>query len=131
MEHEQEQTTLMGQNMVETIIIMGIVAVLTIIAAFGALFFKKGAAKFSLNPFEQITNFNLMFALLLYAATVPFYLWALKSVDLAIIFPINSLTYVWVSLLSMKFLGEHMNKYKWLGIASIILGVAMISFAVV
>ena len=121
----------MVQNMAETIIVIGIIAILTVLVAFGALFFKRGSKYFSLNIFKQIKNFNLIFGIFLYVAPMPIYLWALKSVDLAIIFPINALTYVWVSLLSVRFLGEKMNKYKWLGITSIILGVSMISFSAV
>ena len=37
-----------------------------------------------------------------------------------------ALVYVWVSLLSMFFLKEKMNKTKWLGVILIILGVTLI-----
>jgi len=117
--------------MVETIIIIGLVALFTVSVAFGAYFFKRGSEKFSFNPFEQLTNYNLMLGVFFYTLPMPVYLWALKNVDLAIVFPINALTFVWVSLLSVKFLGERMNKYKWLGIAGIVIGVAMISYSAV
>lgn len=72
-----------------------------------------------------------MLGVFFYVLPMPLYFWALKNADLAIVFPINSLTFVWVIMLSIKFLGEQMNKYKWLGITSIGLGVAMISYSVV
>jgi len=51
---------------------------------------------------------------------------ALKGGDLSILYPFVSVTYVWVALLSVRFLGEKMNKFKWIGIAMIILGVSFI-----
>lgn len=118
-------------SMVEPIIIVIVVALLTVSVAFGAFFFKKGSAKFSFNVYEQLTNFNLMLGVFFYLLPMPVYFWALKNADLFIVFPINALTYVWVIMLSVKFLGERMNKYKWLGITSIVLGVTMISYSVV
>ena len=41
-------------------------------------------------------------------------------------FPLVSLSYVWVTLVSMKFLGEEMNIAKLVGISSIIVGVVLI-----
>jgi uncharacterized membrane protein len=51
---------------------------------------------------------------------------ALKGGDLSVLYPFVALAYIWVSLLSVKFLGEKMNKFKWLGIALIIIGVSFI-----
>ncbi|MBI2549676.1 EamA family transporter [Candidatus Woesearchaeota archaeon] len=123
--------------MVETIVVAGIVAVFTVTAAFGALFFKKGASEFSLSIdiLKQlrgiIKNTNLLVGVFLYAAPTPVYLWALKNASLSLVYPITSLTYIWVSLLSMKFLRERMNRFKWLGISSIILGVSLLAYSTV
>ena len=117
--------------MVETILAVGVVAAFTIVGAFGALFFKKGSADFSMNVLHQLKNTNLIIGVLLYAVPTPIYLWALKNADLSLLYPINSLTYIWVSLLSMKFLGERMNKYKWTGTGLIILGVIMLAYSIV
>ncbi len=123
--------------MAEAIIAAGVVAAFTIVAAFGAVFFKRGSAKFalSLNPLKfavsSLRNTNLMVGIFLYAAPTPVYLWALKHADLSLIYPVNSLTYIWVSLLSVKFLGEKMNRHKWLGVACIILGVSLLAYSAV
>src|SRR3989338_6663239 len=125
----------MVQSMAEAIIAAGVVAAFTLVAAFGAVFFKRGSAKFalSLNPLKfavsNLRNTNLVIGVFLYAAPTPIYLWALKNANLSLIYPINSLTYIWVSLLSVKFLGERMNKYKWLGVACIILGVSLLAYS--
>ncbi|MBI2580292.1 EamA family transporter [Candidatus Woesearchaeota archaeon] len=123
--------------MAEAIIAAGIVAAFTIVAAFGAVFFKRGSAKFalSLNPLKfavsSLRNINLLIGVFLYAAPTPVYLWALKNANLSLIYPINSLTYIWVSLLSVRFLGEEMNRHKWLGVACIILGVSLLAYSAV
>jgi len=117
--------------MVEPLIVVVVVALFTSPAAVGAVFLKRGSAKFSLNLLEQLKNFNLLFGLSLYALPAPVYLWALKNADLSLIYPITALNYVWISFLSVKFLNEHMNKYKWIGIGAIILGVVMLSLSVV
>lgn len=117
--------------MAEAIFVVAVVALLTVSVAFGALFFKLGSAGFSFNVYRQLRNYNLILGVLFYMLPMPVYLWALKNADLAVVFPVNALTYVWVSFLSVRFLRERMNKYKWIGIASVIFGVALISYSVV
>lgn len=123
--------------MVKEIVVAGIVAAFTLVAAFGALFFKRGSSKFTLspNPFKlvigSLKNTNLIIGIFLYAAPTPVYLWALKNAPLSLIYPVNSLTYIWVSLLSVKFLGERMNRYRWLGVASIIIGVSLLAYSTI
>jgi uncharacterized membrane protein len=51
---------------------------------------------------------------------------ALKDGQLSILYPIISLSYVWVNLLSMYFFHEHMNLFKAIGIALIIGGVGLL-----
>ncbi len=64
---------------------------------------------------------------MLYGVSAVIYVWALKYGRLSLLYPITSLSYVWVSLLSVKFLKENMNNYKWIGISLIILGVILIT----
>ena len=44
------------------------------------------------------------------------------------LYPVISMSYVWVALFSKVFLHEEMNKYKWLGIILIVGGVILIGF---
>lgn len=98
----------------------------TLIGAFGALMLKKGSAKFNLNIFQQLKNWQLILGCSLYvlasAITIPTFRYG----ELSVLFPFVSLSYIWVSLLSIKHLGERMNAMKWLGIVAIIVGVALI-----
>ena len=65
-------------------------------------------------------------ALKLFVIGTMLFIPALRGGDLSILYPFVSLSYIWVALLSVRFLGEKMNKYKWIGIALIILGVSFI-----
>lgn len=104
-----------------------LVVVATFIGAFGSLFLKKGANNLHRTLSSIIKNKNLYFAVFLYGISTIVYIWALSNGDLSLIYPITSLTYVWISLVSVRFLGEKMNNFKWLGIIFIILGVFLIA----
>lgn len=54
---------------------------------------------------------------------------ALRDGQLSLLFPIISLTYVWVDLLSMYFFHDQMNIWKGAGIALIVGGVALLGRA--
>ncbi|NQU98252.1 EamA family transporter [Candidatus Woesearchaeota archaeon] len=99
----------------------------TVIGAFGSLYLKKGAADIHRNIFKQYKNFKLLFGIFLFLISSVFYVWALRYAELSLVYPITSFSYVWISLLSVKFLNEKMNTYKWLGILLIILGVLLIT----
>lgn len=112
---------------------IGLVIVGTIIGAFGPILFKKGAASFTINPktilknpFIILKNYYVISGCFLYAVSAFIFIPALRGGELSVLYPLVSLSYVWVALLSMKFLSERMNKIKWFGIALIILGVSLI-----
>ncbi|MFC1690539.1 EamA family transporter [Nanoarchaeota archaeon] len=98
----------------------------TILGAFGSLFFKRGAKHVNFNILEQLKNFELIKGFFFYVSSALIFIIALKYGDLSVLYPITSLSYIWVSLISIKYLNEEMNKYKWLGIALIVLGVIFI-----
>ena len=103
-----------------------LVLLATLIGAFGPILLKKASAR-KLSRISYLTKNNYLFGgVSLYAIGTMMFIPALKGGDLSILYPFVSVTYVWVSLLSVKFLGEKMNKYKWLGIALIISGVTFI-----
>ena len=100
----------------------------TFIGAFGSLYLKKGAKQLHRhNLLLQFFNRNLMLGVFLFVLSSVFYIGAMKYGDLSVLYPVTSLSYVWISLLSIRFLGEEMNRYKWIGIAMIILGVFLIT----
>ena len=107
---------------------IGLVILATIVGAFGPIFLKKASAKRLSKIKSLATNYHLFGGVALYAIGTLLFIPALKGGDLSVLYPFVALTYIWVSLLSVKFLGEKMNKLKWLGIALIIIGVSFIGF---
>ena len=105
---------------------IGLVITATIAGAFGPILLKKASSK-KLSSIKSLsTNYHLFGGVALYAIGTLLFIPALKGGDLSVLYPFVSLAYIWVSLLSVKFLGEKMDKFKWLGIASIIIGVTFI-----
>ena len=98
----------------------------TLVGAFGPILLKKASAKRLSKIKALATNYHLFGGVVLYAIGTMLFIPALKGGDLSVLYPLVSVAYIWVSLLSVKFLGEKMNKVKWFGIAFIIIGVTFI-----
>jgi len=103
--------------------------IVTVIGAFGALLLKLGSKKLSFYPIKLIKNYKLIFGFFLYGISTTLFIIALKGGELSVLFPLISLGYIWVSLISTKFLGERMNIFKWVGIALIVLGVSLVGIS--
>ncbi|MFH0863363.1 MAG: EamA family transporter [Candidatus Altiarchaeota archaeon] len=94
--------------------------------SFGSLQFKKGANKLELNLNSLMRNYDLMLGVVVYGLSTIFYVIGIKGGELTVLFPLVSTGYIWVCLLSIKYLGEQMNRVKWAGISCIVLGVILI-----
>ena len=105
---------------------IALIILATLVGAFGPILLKKASAKRLSKLSSLATNYHLFGGVALYAIGTMLFVPALKGGDLSVLYPFVSLAYIWVSLLSVKFLGEKMNKLKWLGIALIIIGVSFI-----
>jgi len=105
---------------------VGMILFSTVIGALGSLFFKKGADRLSLTVAGVLRNWMLLAGFLLYTLSAAFFVYALQGGELSVLYPLVSLAYIWVCLLSMRFLGERMNRLKWIGVAFIVAGVALI-----
>ncbi len=98
----------------------------TIIGSFGALYIKIGSKDFSFKILKILKNQRLILGIVFYALSSVFYVIALTGGELSVIYPVASISYVWVCLLSVWFLKEKMNIFKWVGIATIIFGITLI-----
>jgi uncharacterized membrane protein len=103
-----------------------LVLISTIFAAFGSLFLKKASTKFKFS-FKGIFNKNLILGGLIYVFSTIFFIAALRRGQVSILYPITSLSYIWVSIIAVLFLKEKMNKFRYIGILFIILGVILIT----
>jgi len=105
---------------------MGLVVLASFGAALGPIFLKKGAIDFKFKLKALIQNRNLILGVAFYGLGTIIFIPALKGGELSVLYPLISLSYIWVSLLSSRMVGEKMNKFKWIGVALIIIGVSFI-----
>jgi len=108
---------------------IGLTLLSVCIGAMAPILLKKGAAEFKLHPIAILKNKNFIFGTFLYVAATIVYIPALRGGELSVLFPIISLSYASVALLSVYFLNERMNWIKWAGIISVIVGVSLIGMA--
>ncbi|MBU0629036.1 MAG: EamA family transporter [Nanoarchaeota archaeon] len=105
---------------------IGLVILACFIGSFGPIMLKKASGKMSLKIKELIKNYNLILGFVFYGLGTILFIPALKGGELSVLYPLVATTYVWVSLWSIKFLGEQMNRYRWMGIGLVIVGVVFI-----
>ncbi len=95
--------------------------------ALAQILFKLGLhAMRQLDPLAVLTNLPLMSGLALYGVSTVLLVLALREGELSLLYPVISLTYAWVTVLSVVWLGEHIDVYKTAGIVVIIAGVALL-----
>jgi len=80
----------------------------------------------STTVFAAITSIPLMGGLALYGVGAVMMVLALQHGELSVLYPVISLSYVWVAILSVLIFHEHMNAFRVAGIAVIIGGVAIL-----
>ncbi|HET7365023.1 MAG TPA: EamA family transporter [Burkholderiales bacterium] len=83
--------------------------------------FKKSA----LAP--QAKLFWVGAGIALFAAQAGMYTGGLQFVEVSTAFPITSVGFVAVAVLSQRFLGEPVTRARWIGIALIVIGVALLA----
>lgn len=108
---------------------VGLTLLAVLVGAIGPILLKKGADQFSLNPKKLLRNKALIGGVFAYGLATLIYIPALRGGDLSVLYPIISLSFVAVSLLSVWLLKERMNLLKWIGIVLIIAGVSLIGAA--
>ena len=99
----------------------------TILGAAAQILMKTGANVLgSTNPIDILTNPPLFAGYCLYGLSTILLVLALRDGELSILYQVISLTYVWVTLLSVWFFNETLNPFKVAGIAVIVVGVAVL-----
>src|SRR3989338_5862710 len=98
----------------------------TLVGAFGPILLKKASARRLSQITSLMTNYYLFGGVALYAFGTVLFIPALRGGELSVLYPFVSLSYIWVSILSMRFLGEKMNRMKRLGAILIIIRVSFI-----
>jgi uncharacterized membrane protein len=101
----------------------------TMFGAVGALYFKKASKKLEFNIIKLLKIKELYLAVFLYLLSSAFFIYSLRFGELSILYPVSSAGYIWVTLLSIKYLKEKINMWKWMGVMVVILGVVLIGLA--
>jgi len=99
----------------------------TVLGAAAQMCFKAGLRHmphFSVGA--VLLNWPLLLGLLLYGGSTLLLILALREGQLSLLYPVISLTYAWVTMLSVLWLGETMNPFKLAGVTVIIIGVGLL-----
>ena len=99
------------------------------IGALGSLYFKKASDRVTMRFFANFSNADLMKGVALYLISSIIFILALQYEKVSILYPITSLSYIWASLLAMKYLNEKPNILRWIGIVIVIIGVTFIGLS--
>ena len=94
------------------------------IGSFGTICIKLGVNRFKLR--ELFSRKVFYIGGFLYVLATLLYLLALSSGSLTFVYPLGSTSYIWIMFLSVEFLNEKMNKWKWIGVIGIIVGVILV-----
>jgi len=102
------------------------VAGATLLSAAAQILMKIGMNHFSLNLVAILTNFPLIAGYALYGLFTVLMVLALREGELSLIYPIISLSYVWVTALSYFIFHDTLSPLKLVGIVGIMAGVALL-----
>lgn len=98
----------------------------TLFTASGQIFFKYSAPHFSLSLSSIFTNYAFLLGLFLYGLGAMLLIMALKYGDLSSIYPLVSLTFIWVIILSAVLFGEVINSFKINAVILVVSGIFLI-----
>ena len=107
---------------------MGMVLFCTLLTSTAQLFYKYGAETLEFNFLSIITNINLIIGILLYAVGGTILILSFRGGEVSVLYPVIATSYIWVSFLSIYFLDEEMNLFKWLGVFTIMAGMVLIGY---
>jgi len=108
---------------------MGIVLGCTLLTSTAQLFWKLGVEKLEFNILSILTNPEIITGLLLYAIGGILLVISFRGGEVSVLYPIIATGFIWVSFLSMFFLSESMNIFKWIGVFTIVGGIALIGYS--
>jgi undecaprenyl phosphate-alpha-L-ara4N flippase subunit ArnE len=100
-----------------------------LLAAGGSLFLKKASGNIKFDKIRSLLNQNLILGIALYIISGAMVVALLKFNDLSFIYPLTALTYVFVAVISWKYLNEKINIYKITAISLIVIGVALVAMS--
>lgn len=107
---------------------MALVFVGSFIGSFGAVFLKAGAMRLEFKLQSLLRNWRLAAGVFFFCISSIFFVLGLREGELSVLYPMVSLGYVWTLFWSRWFFRERLTSTKFVGLALILLGVAMVGF---
>jgi multidrug transporter EmrE-like cation transporter len=102
------------------------VASATLLSAAAQILMKIGMSHFAPSLPAIVTNVPLISGYVLYGLFTVMIVLALRQGELSLLYPIISLSYVWVTALSYFIFHDTLSPLKLVGIAAIMAGVALL-----
>lgn len=96
------------------------------IGSFGAVFLKSGATQLKMDWRTLAYNWRLAAGVGSFLLSSVFFVMGVRQGELTILYPMNSLGYLWTLLWSRLFFGEPLTRNKFLGLGMILIGVAFL-----
>ena len=100
----------------------------TLLTSSAQILYKLGSTTLNFNLVGLLTNYYLIGGMLLYAVGGILMIVSFRGGEVSVLYPIVATSFIWVSFLSIFFLHERMNFFKWIGVVSIILGIILIGY---
>jgi len=107
---------------------MAVVFSFTLLTSTAQLLWKLGVNELEFNILSIITNLFLLIGIVLYTIAGIMLVISLRGGEVSTLYPIIATSFIWVSILSIHFLDESMNLFKWLGIFTIMAGIVVIGY---
>jgi multidrug transporter EmrE-like cation transporter len=96
------------------------------IGSFGAVGLKAGAKRLERNVRSVAENWRLAAGVAAYLVSAVFFVFGLRNGELSVLYPMVSMGYLWTMLWSRLFFGEPFTRAKLIGLALILIGVALL-----
>ena len=100
----------------------------TLLTSSAQLLWKLGSGALRPDIIAILTNYYLLGGILLYVVGGTLLIISFRGGEVSVLYPIIATSYIWVTFLSTRFLGEAINAFKYIGIASIIIGITSIGY---
>jgi undecaprenyl phosphate-alpha-L-ara4N flippase subunit ArnE len=97
----------------------------TLFTALGQFLMKRGAENLTVHGL--LTNFYLIFGVIAYGLGAVLIIYVFKQSNLSSIYPLLSLSFIWVALISLIILKENLSIVHYAGMILIIIGVVLVN----
>lgn len=104
---------------------MLLVLTASVIGSLGAVLLKMGAERLRYG-FRNILNAKLAGGVALFLGSSVFYLLGIRRGEISVLFPMVSLGYIWTLFWSKLIFGEPFTRFKFVGLALILVGVVFV-----